>query len=339
MITFQNNNVISFDEWKFRRKDYIGSSEVGAICFGSPYKSALEIFYEKIAGAKDSVENIRTWLGKKTEPLSQEMWSYFEGDAQSVVANSRIGRIVKEGENRNVTIFNSDYPGRSSTPDVHILPYGPYSGRGEGYCEIKNTQSYVLKSYENELPTENVFQLCDQMIIGDKQYGELFYFIDNKDFACYPLERRSFKNIEQTVISETTKLWNSILKARPIYNQMFEAKRTYNYKLANELDAEIQRLEPGPQNSAGYLRYLTERYKDRTANVGLIKGIDEQLALAKKHKELGKKIGKLELEQRKFEIELKLILKDNVCLDFGTKGQVTYYPNKNQNRLFKNNVK
>lgn len=339
VITFQHNNDLSYDQWKLKRNESIGSSETGVICFGSPYKSNLEIFYDKVAGAKDNVENIRMWLGKKTEPLSAEMWSYYENDAQSIVRNSKAGKHIRMGEMRNLTIFNSDYPGRSSTPDVHILPYGIYAGKGEGYCEIKNTQSSVLKSYNNLLPTENVFQICDQLLIGDKQFGELFYFIDNRDFALYPLQRKSMKNIEETIVRETGKLWKSILKARPMYNQMYNARLTHNYRLANELEAEIQQLEPSPQNSDGYLRYITERYKDRIANVGIIKGTDPQLQLAKKHKELGKKIDKLEKEQRMLEIELKLILKDNNCLDFGNAGKVTYYPTVKGNRLFKNNLK
>lgn len=340
-ITYQENKNLSYDIWKLKRNEAIGSSEVGAVCIGSPYKSALEIFYDKVAGPKDTPENIMMWMGKKIEPLSEEMWSYYDDSADSIVKNSRAGTPVKKGENRNVTIFNSDYPGRSSTPDLHILPWGIYKGqKDEGYCELKSTVSYVLKSYENQLPTDNVFQLCDQLIIGDKQYGELFYSIlDARDFKGYPLLRSSMKNIEETIIRQTGDLWKRITKAKPLYNQMYEAKRNYNFKLAAELDNEIQQLEPSAQNCAGYLRYLTERYKDRTANVGLIKGTEEQLKLAKKHKELGKKIDKLEKEQRMFEIELKLILKENNAIDFGVQGKVTYYPTVRGTRLFKNAIK
>lgn len=338
-ITFQINSELTYDQWKVNRNATIGSSEVGAVCIGSPYKSALEIFYDKIAGPKDTPENIFMWMGKKIEPLSEEMWSYYDGTTNSIVKNSRAGTFVKKGENRNVTIFNSDYPGRSSTPDLHILPYGVYTGKGEGYCELKSTVSHVLKSYDNQLPTDNVFQLCDQLILGDKQYGELFYTIlDARDFKGYPLLRNSMKNIEETIVRSTGDLWKRILKARPLYNQMYEAKRNFNMKLVSELENEIERLEPDPQNCAGYLRYLTERYKDRVANVGLIKGTDEQLKLAKKHRELGKKIDKLDKDKRMLEIELKLILKDANAIDFGSAGKVTYFQNKNGNRLFKNSI-
>jgi len=340
MITFQYNNGLSYDQWRFLRKDSIGSSSVGAICFGSAYKCSLEIFYEKITGITPSVDNIRTFLGKKTEPLSDEMWSYYDGTAQSIVKNYNAGTPVKKGENRNVTIFNSKYPGRSSTPDITILPFGVYSSKsGEGYCEIKNTQSYILKSYNDQLPPENVFQLCDQMIIGEKHYGELFYFIDNLSFSGYPLERKSMKNIEDTIIRETGDLWNRIVLAKPLYNQMYEAKRNNNNRLAAELDAEIQRLEPAPQNSAGYLNYLTQRYKDRVSDVGLIKGDDVILKIAKKHKELGKKMDILKKEKQMMEIELRLFLKANNAIDFGKLGKVTNYETSSGNRLLKNNIK
>ena len=338
-ITFQDNNNLTYDQWRFLRKDSIGSSSVGVICFGSPYKCSLEIFYEKISGITPSVDNIRTFLGKKTEPLSGEMWSYYEGSPDSIIKNYNAGTPVKKGENRNVTIFNSKFPGRSTTPDIHILPFGEYEGRGEGYCEIKNTQSYILKSYNDQLPPENVFQLCDQMIIGDKSYGELFYFLDNRDFVGYPLERKSMRNIEETIIRETGDLWKKITEAKPLYNQMINAKFNNNNRLANELDNEIQRLEPSPQYSTGYLNYLTLHYKDRISGVGIINGDEVALKIAKKHKQLSGQLDKIKKEKQMREIELRLILKANNCIDFGKLGKVTHFPTSAGNRLLKNNLK
>lgn len=339
MITYQDNTKFSYDQWKFFRKDYIGSSEVGPIVYGNQYTSNIEIFYSKIGGGKEFVDNIRTWLGRETEDTTAKCWQYYEGSDESVVKNHNIGRKVKEGINKKLTIFNSAYPGRASTPDIFIQPFGIYKGRGEGFLEIKNTQTMVMKSYENGIPTDNVLQLCDQMMMGDVGYGELFYFIDNRRFEGYNLERKQMKNMEQLIKQHTLPLWQNVLKARPLYNQMCHARLNFNFKLAAELEREIAQLEPPPQNTTGYLNFLNERYKERMSGAGTISGTDTQLLIAQKHKELGKKIDKLEKQQRQLEVELKTILGSNSKLDFGQKGAVTWYLNSKNSRQFKNNLK
>jgi len=145
--------------------------------------------------------------------------------------------------------------------------------------------------------------------------------------------------MSRTIENPETRFWEKVKKAKILVNKLFEAKRTFNMKLAYDIEHEIQLLEPAAQNTSGYLNFLTDRYKDRIAKVGYIKGSDDDYTIAKKHKEAIKKAKKIEEERRDLEIKLKLILKENNCLDFGTKGKLTYYPTVNGNRLLKNNVK
>jgi len=339
IITTQDNTKITYEEWKLLRNNSIGSSEVGAIVYGNNYTSNLEIWWNKVAGAKDKAENIRMWLGKQTEDTTAHCWQYHDDTDDSIVINHRKNTPVKKGENRKITLFNSDYHGRTSTPDLFILPYGRYAGRGEGVAELKNTQTYVLNAYENGIPTDNIFQLCDQMMMADVDYGELFYFVDNRTFKCFPLERKSMKSMEDAIKKVTLPFWKSIEKARPLYNQMFEAKRNFNMKLAAELEVEISRLEPPAQNTNGYLDFLTQRYKDRTSGAGVIKGTDMDLVIAKKYAEIVRKIDKLKDQKISLEIQIKNIIKENNVLDFGTRGKITYFPNKNGNRLLKSTIK
>lgn len=339
VITYQNNADINYDQWKLLRNDSLGSSEVGPVIYGNNFTCNLEIFWNKVAGPKDRDENIRMWLGKQTEDTTAKCWQYYDGSDGSIVKNHRAGTPVKQGINKKLTIFNSDYPGRSSTPDLFIQPFGKYANKGEGFCELKNTQSYVLNSYENNIPTDNLFQVCDQVMIGDVQYGELFYFVDNKFFVGHEFDRQTMKKMEAVIKSVTLPFWQSVLKARKLYNQSCEAKRNFNFKLVAELEAEIFKLEPPAQNTRGYEDFLTQRYKDRLTTGNTITGNDVYFAIAQKHRDIGKKIKKLEDEKRFLEIQLKEILKENNCIDFGKAGKVTWYGNKNGSRIFKNQTK
>lgn len=336
VLRFQNNTDLTYEQWLLERNKTLGASDLGPIVYGSRWTSNIEIFYNKITGIRRSSQNIRTYLGKKTENINREMYCYYDDTEDSIVRNEMNRTPVKEVINLNATIFNSDYPFISVTPDGEIQSTLKYAGRGKGSLELKNTQRYVMQSYANGIPTDNVIQVCGQMMVGQYNYADLFYFLDNRNFEEYPFERKKTKVMEELILSHAVPLWENILKGRILYNQMFEAKRLYNMKLAAEIEKEIVRLEPPVQNTAGYLNFLNERYIDRLANVGILPGTNEQLAIAKKHQELGKKIKKLEHQQQLLEIELKLFIKDNNVLDFGKQGRITWYKGKNDRRFFSN---
>jgi len=339
MVTWQDNGTLTYAEWLVARLKTIGASEVGTIVYGNPYTSNLELFYEKIGAGRDRVENIRMFLGKETEETSRKLHSYYEGTEQSVVDNYRAGRKIRESINLNSTAFNDKYPHLSCTPDSEIQDFGIYAGRGKGSLEIKNTTSWYLNSFESGLPTDNVLQLMTQIIVCEYNYGELFYFIDNSKFQLHPISKEDTGNIEETIMLHTVPFWENVLKARPLYNQLYEAQRNYNMRLVGELQNEIARLEPPAQNTTGYLNFLSKKYTDKMQGMGIMEGNDAQLSIARKHKELGKQIKVLEEDKRKLEIELKLILGDKHTLNFGKNGKISWAESKSGTRTFLNSVK
>jgi predicted phage-related endonuclease len=338
MITYQNNNDLQFPQWLAARKESIGASEVSTIAYGSPYSSNLELFYDKLGGNRPNVNNIRTYIGKKSESIVDQFWPYYEnGDDDSIWINSNNGKKLKECVNVNLTARNSKHPHVTSTPDRIILPVGVYAGRGKGSLEYKNTQSFVLNSYLPNLPPANVFQCCTQMMVEELPYGELFYFIDNRTYQEYAFTRKQFKSMEQRILDITTPFWENVKKGRPIFNAIYEAKRLNNHKRAAEMERELAQLEPPVQNSKGYLDFINKRYKDRIMTTSVIPGNNDQYLIAKKYQELSAKIDKLELQKQGLEIDLKNMLKEHHVLDFGAKGKVTWYTYESR-RVFKNKV-
>jgi hypothetical protein len=339
MVTWVDNGNITFDEWLVRRLNTIGASEVGTIVYGNPYTSNLELFYEKIGAGKERVENIRMFLGKETEETSRKLHQYYDGTEQSVVDNYRAGRKIRETINLNATAYNDRYPHLSVTPDSEIQPYGKYAGRGKGTLEIKNTTSWYLNSFETGLPTDNVLQMVTQIIVPEYNYGELFYFIDNSKFQLHEIDKSEIGNIEETIMLHTIPFWENVLKARPLYNQLYEAQRQMNQRKISELQKEIAALEPPAQNTTGYLNFLSQKYKDKMAGMGMMDGTDAMLSIARKHKELGKKIDDLTAERRMFEVELKNVIGDKHTLNFGQYGKVTWAADRTGKRTFLNKVK
>lgn len=339
VVTWFDNSLLSHDEWLHKRNSTIGASEVGTIVFGSKWSSSLEIWHNKVTGKIRRDYNLRMYIGTKTEQISADMWQYFDGDETSVIENDRLGKKVKMCKHINSTAFNSDFPFLSATPDRIIQPYGKYAGRGEGCLEIKNSMGVVMKSYESNLPTEYIIQLVTQMMCTDFKFGELFLFLDNRSLECHPIERKDTKKVEQVILSHTKKFWDSVLKARPIYNQICHEKSKYNMARVAELEVELAKCEPESQNSLGYLNYLTDLYKDRVNGIGIVTGTAAQLEIAKKHKKALAEKKAIEAKEVELKGQLVNILRENTVLDFGKSGNVSYYPNVKGNRLLKNNIK
>lgn len=332
-------NDKNFDQWLLNRLKAIGASEVGVIVYGNQYSSNLELFYEKLGAPKNRIENIRMFLGKETEDTSRKLHQYYGGTEQSVVDNIRAGKKIKETINLDAAAVNDLYPHLAVTPDCEIQPYGIYEGRGKGSLEIKNTTSWYLNSFETGLPTDNVMQLVTQMMVAEYNYGELFYFIDNMKFQCHEVDREDTANMEELILMHTIPFWESVVKARPLYNQLYEAQRNMNMRLVGELQNEIASLEPPAQNTTGYLNFLSKKYTDKMAGMGIMEGNDAQLQIARKHKELDKQIKVLEADKRKLEIELKQILGDKHTLNFGKNGKISWAESKTGSRPFLNNTK
>jgi len=332
-IILQYNNDISKEQWLANRNLTLGASEVSPVCFGSKYTSNLEIFYQKVTGIKWSIQNIRTYTGHLSESIVDGFYPYYEGTEESVYLNGDAGKKLRTVENRNVTGINSKWPHLSATPDR----FTTYNDGKKVLTEYKNTQSYVLKMWKPGLPLDNVIQNLTQCKIFEYQYGELFYYIDNMKFELHELDAKLYNKQWQLVLDRTTPFWENVEKGRKIYNQMYEAKRNYNMKLANELDVELQKLEPPIQYTDGYLKFINEKYKNR-AQLGGREATAAEIEYAKRYADIVKKIDKLEKEKQQIETMLRTSMKDVSILNLGKHGNVTWQQYESR-RVFKVNYK
>lgn len=343
MITLQYNNDLTYDEWLVKRNDSLGASEVSPVCFGSPYTSNIEIFYQKVTGIKKSIGNLRTYTGHKSENIVDHFYPYYEDNIDNKKANNSIfinaeaGKILRRVENRNVTGRNSKYPHITATPDRFSFPADSAKEKDMWLTEYKNTQSWVLKPHLPGLPLDNVIQLLTQLNVFNIPKGDLFYYIDNLRCELHPMIASKFKSQWQIVLERTIPFWENVLKARVLYNQKYEAQRTFNFKMVDEIDFEIVKLEPPVQYSNGYLNFINENYKSR-ASLGGKQAAAAEIDKAKRYRDLGKKIDKLEKEKQQMETDLKVAMKDTSILILGKNGEVSWQQYENR-KIFKVNYK
>lgn len=333
-LILTDTKIMTGDEWLAFRKNGIGASEVGAVMGLNPWKSSIELFYEKIGeGLPYTIENMAMFMGKETEPLIAKLWQYWGGDQESMIANYRAGNIVRKCQRVNAYVNNPKYPWLFVSLDRKI---NKTSDRDEGSLEIKTISGYEAEKWEEGVPPSHVVQLQTQLLVCEFLWGELATLKDGRHFDCIPFEQHD--NIQAGIVEHTFDFWQRVQKAREIMTQRFEANREFNIRQVEELTGRLQELEPPPDNSEAYSKFLKEKFN--IAEAGERLGTPIELNHAISHKQIKAQIKKLEEDARLHENTLKNALREDFDkLDFRGDGYVSWKADTNGVRRFLNKVK
>lgn len=305
--------------WRFTHG--IGASDVGCVCgLTQSWKAPIEFYYQMLDFKKMfSEDSIRKELGHEFEEVICRWYRYWPGTVQGMLANKRAGIIVNEVSNVNAFLQNPKYPQLFCSLDRRIHKNGE---RGEGVLEAKLISGMIAKKYIDSLPPYQLIQVQTQLMITILTYGDLAVMTDAQDYGVYSfVPREDFFHIIDT---KTADFWNRVVQARKYVTMKFEAELACNMRLANELQAEIDRLEPNLVGGEAEEMFLREKYKKSIAEIGLIKGTDAQYQVAVKLKGIKADIKKLEDSASICQNELMRAIGSGNALDFGAKGTVKW---------------
>ena len=84
---------MTHDEWLKRRFESIGASESGSILGINPWKTAVDVYYEKVDKITDFPDNLNMWLGRELEPVIKKR---FEEESGFKVRNDHKIRVDRE---------------------------------------------------------------------------------------------------------------------------------------------------------------------------------------------------------------------------------------------------
>lgn len=327
---------MSREDWLKYRRTGIGASEVGTVMGLSPYKSSIQLFYEKIGEMQEDVENIYTFMGKEQEDFIADLWQYWDPLEPSegvMIQNYRAGKIVRKCQRVRAYVRNPQYPWLFVSLDRKI---NKHAGREEGVLEIKTIGGYEANKWESGIPISHIVQVQQQILVCGVRYGEMAVLQDGRNYFVYPFDYNA--TICKQIIFKTRDFWERVVAARGVITRRFEAQRNFNMRVVQECDAELQRLEPEPDGTQAYANFLKQKY--RIAVPGERSGNDQQLERARSHVKISEKIKKLEGQRLLLENQLKADLKDGAdCLTFGDAGKVSWKADAGGNRRFVNRVK
>ena len=323
---------MSHKDWLHFRTRGLGASDIGAVLGFSDYCSPMQKFDEKISLIpKPKFENLAMFLGKRAENLNAEMWEYWDGSVEGMMKNFYAGTKVRRCRRINAYIQNPKYDWLFVSLDRII---NKHSNVGEGALELKNLSSYEAEKWENGIPTTHLLQVQTQCLVAGFEYGELAIKQDDRNYNVYPFERNDA--ICEQIIDQTHDFWQRVKQARTIQTQIFHAKQNFNLKLVEDLEGQLQQLEPEPTGDDSVSDFLSEKYKRGVR--GEREGNAVELSIAKNHIIKKEQLKTLEFEVREAENKIKHSMKDVEVLNFGKEGKIFWTNSKTGSRIFRNKI-
>lgn len=313
--------LFATDAWKEFQFPCIGASEVASVVGLSPYKSVIELFYEKIGLKNELFEgNAATFWGQTLEATIAEKWQYWEGTEESLLNNCAIDRIVRRCRRMNAYVQNRAFPWLFASLDRVINK--TVLKDEEGALECKTISGFSAAQWENEIPPMHVVQIQQQCLVTELNFGELAILKDGRYFDVLPFDRHDA--ICEKILRESRHFFDQVKKG--IENYLL-----WSYSQDENYMAEIDRLSPEPDGSLSYKTFLSEQYKDRG---GECLGGPVELHLAYTYSLCNKKIKEWETLQIEASNKMKHFMKENSVLDLGAEGKATWKANAKGSRVF-----
>ena len=324
---------MSHKDWLHFRTRGLGASDIGAVLGFSDYCSPMQKFDEKISLIpKPKFENLAMFLGKRAENLNAEMWEFWDGSVEGMMKNFYAGTKVRRCRRINAYIQNPKYDWLFVSLDRII---NKHSNVGEGALELKNLSSYEAEKWENGIPTTYLLQVQTQCLVAGFEYGELAIKQDDRSYNVYPFEKNHA--ICEQIIDQTHDFWHGkVVPARKLQTQIFHAKQNFNLKLVEDLEGQLQQLEPEPTGDDSVSDFLSEKYKRGVR--GEREGNAVELSIAKNHLIKKEQLKTLEFEVRECENKIKHSMKDVEVLNFGKEGKIFWTNSKTGSRIFRNKI-
>ncbi|MNC00659.1 YqaJ-like viral recombinase domain protein [compost metagenome] len=181
------------DDWLEWRKRGIGGSDVAAICGLSRYKSALEVYLDKLGEIPPIPDNHKMKAGRMLEPLIADWFAEETGI-----------RVQKQ----NCIFQHKDYPFMLANIDRWV------PGENAG-LEIKNTAEYSRNNWfdgQTEIiPTEYQLQANHYMAVTGADKWYVAVLIGGWDFQWRVIERDD--NLIKNLITIEENFWTQHVMA------------------------------------------------------------------------------------------------------------------------------
>lgn len=177
-------------EWLQYRKQGIGGSDAGAICGLNPYRTAMQVYYDKTSDKIEEIDNEAMRQGREFEDY---------------VARRFVEATGKKVRRANYMFQDETYP--FMLADVDRMIVGENAG-----LECKTASPYLSDKWQDgKIPIHYQLQCYHYMSVCDADAWYVAVLIYGREFKVYRLERD--EEIIENLIRLETNFWeNHVLK-------------------------------------------------------------------------------------------------------------------------------
>lgn len=185
--------------WLKERRNGIGGSDAAAVLGLSPWKSALELYCDKI-GLTELEDSEPDWLywGKALEPVIAARYEKETGRA-----------TIDDGE--FLIQRSAVYPWMCCTTDRTIDD--PAKPESPGVLSIKNIIGFKKSEWEEEPPVEYQIQLQHELVVTRRTWGSFAVLFNGNTFGWFDVERN--EKFCSFLIEKEREFWDRIVIGNP----------------------------------------------------------------------------------------------------------------------------
>ena len=245
-------------EWLKYRKSGIGGSDAGAVCGLNPYRTAMQVYQDKVSEEIEEVDNEAMRQGREFEDY---------------VAKRFMEATGKKVRRANAMFYNEEYP--FMLADVDRMVVGENAG-----LECKTASPYMADKWKDgNIPLSYQIQCYHYMAVCNADAWYLAVVIYGREFKYYKIER------DEAVIADLIQIEKAFWENHVMKQQI-----------------------PDPDGSKLADSVIAEYYKNSIADTIPLTGFNKKL---ERRQELSELIGRMDMEKKKIEQELKLYLGEN----------------------------
>lgn len=245
-------------EWLKYRKRGIGGSDAGAVCGLNTYRTAMQVYQDKVSEEVEEMDNEAMRQGREFEDY---------------VAKRFMEATGKKVRRANAMFYNEEYP--FMLADVDRMVVGENAG-----LECKTASPYMADKWKDgNIPLSYQIQCYHYMAVCNADAWYLAVVIYGREFKYYKIER------DEAVIADLIQIEKAFWENHVMKQQI-----------------------PDPDGSKLADSVIAEYYKNSIADTIPLTGFNEKL---ERRQELSELIGRMDMEKKKIEQELKLYLGEN----------------------------
>jgi putative phage-type endonuclease len=254
------------DEWYDFRKRGIGGSEIGTVLGINKYDTAVRLFHEKIGSIEPRREdNERMFWGRTNEENIARVWQYYDGTKDGYVENCTSDKIVRKCSSVNGYVVNPDYPWLFASVDRLINIEGGFNLitgeplEKEAILECKNMSYWVSQMWEDGIPIYHLAQIHTYMAIMEADYAEVVMLVDGGRLQVEKIMRD--EALVERILTISKAFWyNRVIPGQKAIDQRNLAEVGGDIAESEKWEAEVQRVEPNPDDSEAYKDFMEEKF-------------------------------------------------------------------------------